>query len=102
MRGWVQEAYVETWPLKAFFLTKCWFASFRACMSHSLNSLKGRYIGDYRGLLPSSGAIKGDTRSLAYSSHAGSKIAVFDPSLGGGHKSHHTGPGDSWKPLPWL
>ena len=37
-------------------------------MSHNLNSLRGGYIGDYiwdyyRGLL------KGDTRSLDYSSH---------------------------------
>ena len=67
---------------EGFFLTTCWFASFRAYMGHSLNSLKGGYIGDYRGLLPATGVLKGDTRSLAYSSHARSKIAVFDSSLG--------------------
>ena len=34
-------------------------------MSHSLNSLKGGYIGDYIGT--TMGVIKGDTRSLDYS-----------------------------------
>ena len=36
-------------------------------MSHSLNSLKGGYIGDYIGT--TIGVTKGDTRSLDYSSH---------------------------------
>ena len=33
-------------------------------MSHSLNPLKGGYVGDYIGVT------KGDTRSLDYSSHS--------------------------------
>ena len=37
-------------------------------MSYSLNSLKGGFIGDYRGNII--GAIKGDTRSLDYSSYS--------------------------------
>ena len=36
-------------------------------MSHSLNSLKGGYIGDYIGT--TIGVVKGDTRSLDYSLH---------------------------------
>ena len=36
-------------------------------MSYSLTSLKGGYIGDYMGT--SIGVIKGDTRSLDYSSY---------------------------------
>ena len=36
-------------------------------MSYSLNSLKGGYIGDYVGT--TIGVIKGDTRSLGYSSY---------------------------------
>ena len=35
-------------------------------LSHSLNSLKGEYIGDYIGT--TIGVIKGDTRSLDYGS----------------------------------
>ena len=35
-------------------------------MSHSLNSLKGGYIGDY---YSGEGIIKGDTRSLDYGSY---------------------------------
>ena len=51
-------------------------------MSHSLNSLKGGYIGDYiQGT--TTGASKGDTRSLDYSSHVScsrpSKTACPDP-----------------------
>ena len=36
-------------------------------MSHNLNSLMGGYIGDYIG--STIGLVKGDTRSLDYSSH---------------------------------
>ena len=42
-------------------------------MSHSLNSLKGVYIGDYIGA--TIGDVKGDTRSLdssSYEAHRGS------------------------------
>ena len=38
-------------------------------MSYSLNSLMGGYIGDYIGT--TIGVIKGDTRSLDYSSYGG-------------------------------
>ena len=38
-------------------------------MSHSLNSLKGGYIGVIQGT--TIGVIKGDTRSLDYSSYGG-------------------------------
>ena len=37
-------------------------------MSHSLNSLKGGYMGDYIGYII--GVIKGDTRSLDHGSNA--------------------------------
>ena len=39
----------------------------RNYMSYSLNSLKGRYIGDYIGT--TMGVMKGDTMSLDYSSY---------------------------------
>ena len=42
---------------------------------HSLNSLKGGYIGDYIGSII--GVLKGDTRSLDYSSH----VAAYSPFL---------------------
>ena len=46
-------------------------------MSYSLNSLKGGCIGDlYRGLLL--GVIKGDTRSLDYSSHGGLQMPSLE------------------------
>ena len=35
-------------------------------MSHSLNSLRGGYIGDYIGNYYTIGFTKGDTRSLLY------------------------------------
>ena len=43
-------------------------------MSYSLNSLKGGYIGEYIGT--NIGGIKGDTRSLDYSSYPQHKAEV--------------------------
>ena len=44
-------------------------------MSHSLNSLKEGYIGDYLGT--TIGLIKGDTRSLDYSSYELNSLKGF-------------------------
>ena len=51
---------------------------FEAYMSHSLNSFKGGYIGDY--IEDYIGAIKGDTRSLDYRSHE-SVVPIFQSDL---------------------
>ena len=48
-------------------------------MSHSLNSLKGGYIRDYIGT--TIGVIKGDTRSLDYSSHRTAKDGKISRSV---------------------
>ena len=46
---------------------RCWLCG---PMSHRLNSLKGGYIGEYRGLR-TIGVIKEDARSLDYRSYQG-------------------------------
>ena len=49
-------------------------------MSYSLNSLKGGYIGHYIGI--TLGDIKGDTRSLDYSSYINIYLNSRNPCLG--------------------